>query len=619
MINSVVKAIRILNLFSAAEPRLSLATISARMEMPKSTVHNLLNTLLAQGFIEKVDGDHYALGAAPLSLTQRIRVNVEVRDPAAPLLRHLADVTHESVYLTVLDGDFALYIYAIESPQRLEARTAVGNRAHLHCTAVGKAMLAHLAEEECSAILARQGLPAFTPLTITDAALLAEELALTRRRGFSIDCEGHERGAYCIGAPIFAAQGTVLGACSVSGVDPEIIAGRLDVIAPQVLQTAQQISRLMGFVPMRRSAHAESALGVGMQLFDLAADPQEQHNLIESLPVQNRKDAAMSRSSFTHLWLEAPLSDAVLARLPAGVQVIRALPLPPIYANAAPAQAMVASSLLRYDAAVMDACPHLRLIARTGIGVDNVDVDAATARGVLVVNTPDGPTESTAEHTVAMLLALAKRLKPGMDNLVAGHWGPRTGVLLGDEVQGKTLGLVGFGRIGRRVAEICRLAFQMRVLACDPYLNEAVAAELGVTLAPLDAVIRQADFLSLHAPATPETIGLMNAERIGAMKPGAYLLNLARGSLVVEAALLAALERGHLAGAGLDVFATEPPALENRLRTHPAVIATPHAASVTREGRRRMEEMAMERLLAFFRGERPADMVNPVAWPEVLE
>ena len=313
----------------------------------------------------------------------------------------------------------------------------------------------------------------------------------------------------------------------------------------------------------------------------------------------------------THLWLEAPLADDVLARLPAGVQVLRAAAQPPIYSNAAPAQAIIASSLLRYDAALMDACPNLRLIARTGIGVDNVDLDAATARRIVVTNTPDGPTESTAEHTVAMLLALAKRLKQGGDNLAAGKWGPRTGVLVGVEVQGRTLGLVGLGRIGRRVAEMCRLAFQMRVLAYDPYLSEAAAFSLGVTLAPLEEVIRQADFLSLHAPATPETAGLMNAERLAWMKPGSYLLNMARGALVDETALLAALDRGHLAGAGLDVFAVEPPAAENRLRTHPAVIATPHSASVTQEGRRRMEEMAMDRLLAFFRGERPADIVNP--------
>jgi len=319
-------------------------------------------------------------------------------------------------------------------------------------------------------------------------------------------------------------------------------------------------------------------------------------------------------ADLTHLWLEAPLADAVLAWLPPGVQVMRAAPQPPIYRTAAPAQAIIASSQLRYDGALMDACPHLRLIASTGIGVDNVDLDAATARGIVVTNTPDGPTESTAEHTMAMLLALAKRLKQGNDNLAAGKWGPRTGALMGTEVQGKTLGLIGCGRIGRRVAAICRLAFQMRVLVYDPYLSDEAAQTLGVVLTPLDEVIRQADFLSLHAPATPETAGLMNAERLAWMKPGSYLLNMARGVLVDEAALLDALDRGHLAGAGLDVFATEPPAIENRLRAHPAVVATPHSASITQEGRRRMEEMAMQRLLAFFRGERPDDIVNPAAW-----
>lgn len=322
----------------------------------------------------------------------------------------------------------------------------------------------------------------------------------------------------------------------------------------------------------------------------------------------------MTTPTLTHLWLEAPLFAETLALLPTDVTLLLPAPSPPAYGNAAPAQAIIASSLLRYDAALMDACPNLRLIARTGIGVDNIDLAAATARGIVVTNTPDGPTESTAEHTVAMLLALAKRLKQGNDNLAAGQWGPRSGALVGDEVQGKTLGLVGLGRIGRRVAAICRLGLEMRVVAYDPFLGDEQAAALGVVLLPLDDVIAQADFLSLHAPATPETVKLMNRERLATMKRGAYLLNLARGSLVDEAALLAALDDGHLAGAGLDVFDPEPLAADNRLRAHPAVIATPHSASVTQEGRRRMERMAVERLLAFFRGERPADIVNPDAW-----
>ncbi len=307
----------------------------------------------------------------------------------------------------------------------------------------------------------------------------------------------------------------------------------------------------------------------------------------------------------THIWLEAPLLDSVRATLPASVALLAA------EQPAAPAQAVLASSLLRYSAAWMDDCPNLLLIARTGIGVDNVDLDAATARGIVVTNTPDGPTESTAEHTVAMLLALAKRLPQGMANMAAGEWGPRRPPLVGIEVRGKTLGLVGFGRIGRRVAEVCRVAFAMRVLACDPVVTPEQAAAVGVELTDLETVVQEADFLSLHAPATPATRRLLNRERLGRMKPGAILLNLARGPLVDEAALLEALETGQLGGAGLDVFDPEPPAVDSPLRRHPAVIATPHVASLTVEGRARMERMAVERLLAFFRGEVPADVVNP--------
>ena len=187
-------------------------------------------------------------------------------------------------------------------------------------------------------------------------------------------------------------------------------------------------------------------------------------------------------------------------------------------------------------------------------------------------------------------------------------------MLVGTEVRGKTLGLVGLGRIGRRVAEICRLAFGMRVLAYDPFIADETMAAIDVTPAALSTLLAEADFLSLHVPATPGTVPLLDEQRIAAMKAGSYLLNMARGPLVDEAALLAALDCGHLAGAGLDVFEVEPPALDSPLRNHPNVIATPHVASLTLDGRRRMEEMAMDRLLAFFRGERPADIVNPAVW-----
>ena len=320
----------------------------------------------------------------------------------------------------------------------------------------------------------------------------------------------------------------------------------------------------------------------------------------------------MSLAKLTHVWVEAPFFSDALDQLPAAVTIIQPpSPKDPPEATALPAQAILASSLVNYNGALLDKLPNLRLIQRTGIGYDNVVVPDATARKILVCNTPDGPTESTAEHTVAMLLALAKRLKQGNDNMAAGQWGPRKDPLIGIEVTGKTLGLVGLGRIGRRVAHICRNGFEMRVLAYDPFVTAEQAAALGVTLTDLDTVISQADFVSVHVPATAETYHLINRERIAQMKDGAYVLNLARGPLVDEDALLAAVDSGKLAGAGLDVFDPEPAPLTSRLRNHPMIIATPHSASLTVEGRIRIETMAVERLLAYFNGERPKDMVNP--------
>lgn len=316
---------------------------------------------------------------------------------------------------------------------------------------------------------------------------------------------------------------------------------------------------------------------------------------------------------FTHAWIEVKMP-FLQALLPSTVVQILPDGQNPPYANALPAQAIFASSILRYDGALMDALPNLRLIARTGIGVDNVDLDAATARGIVVTNTPDGPTESTAEHTVAMLLACAKRLKQGNDNLIAGKWGPRSGPILGTEVQGKTLGLLGLGRIGRRVAHICGLGLGMKVIAYDPYVAQEQASALGVTLTDMDSVIRQADFLSLHMPATPETYRLINQERIATMKDGAYLLNMARGPLVDEAALLEAIDSGKLTAAGIDVYDPEPVPLDSRLRNHPMILATPHMASTTVEGLERMQRMAVERAVAFFSGERPQDVVNGEVW-----
>ena len=317
----------------------------------------------------------------------------------------------------------------------------------------------------------------------------------------------------------------------------------------------------------------------------------------------------MNPSELTHVWSEAPqLSDA-LTKFPQSVTRLIADPADPV-ASAKPAQAILAAAAIRYNDEVFDRLPNLRILVRTGIGIDNVDIDAATRHRVVFCNTPDGPTESTAEHTVALMLAVAKQVKPGMEQLAAGDFAPR-GLPMGTELMGKTLGLVGLGRIGGRVAHICGRGFDMRVLAFDPYITAERAAELGVELADLDTVIASADFLSMHAPSTPETHHLMNADRFAQMKTEAVLLNLARGPLVDAEALLEALDNGQILGAGLDVFDQEPPPVSSRLRTHPKIVATPHSSTTTIEGRGRIEHMAVDAVLDFFNSRQPKDICNP--------
>ncbi len=263
MIQSVLKAIDVMYVFSSTEPTLSLGEISKRLNMPKSTTHNLLNTLASRGFIERVNDESYALGTAIISLAQSTRVNAELRDRAAPLLRELADIVTESVYLTYLDGDHVLYIYAIETPNRLMARSAVGDRVQLHCTGVGKAILAALPDLTIEEIVTRSGLTRFTDYTITDLDELKREMEATRQRGYSIDNQGHEAGIFCVGAVIRNGHGTPIGACSISGLDPEIIGKRAASLSSDLLYTTQEISRHMGYIPaipsmlVKRSNHRQ--------------------------------------------------------------------------------------------------------------------------------------------------------------------------------------------------------------------------------------------------------------------------------------------------------------------------------------------------------------------------
>jgi len=262
MIGSVAKALDILNLFNTVNPRQTLSAISKALGMPKSTAHHLLSTLVEYGYVEKQDDDSYALGKAIIALTQGVLVNVELRDRAAPLLRTLADDCNESVYLTVRDGESVLYIYAIESSQRLLARTAVGDRAPLYCTSVGKAVLAFLTLPEVETLYANPDLlQPFTAHTFTDLAALKDELTRSRIRGYSIDNQEHELNTYCLGAPIFNAHKIPVGACSISGIDPEIVGSRLEALSRGVIYTAQEISRRMGYVPERMSMVRHNSLG----------------------------------------------------------------------------------------------------------------------------------------------------------------------------------------------------------------------------------------------------------------------------------------------------------------------------------------------------------------------
>jgi D-3-phosphoglycerate dehydrogenase len=248
-------------------------------------------------------------------------------------------------------------------------------------------------------------------------------------------------------------------------------------------------------------------------------------------------------------------------------------------AELADADALIVRSATRVTDELLQHAPRLRIVGRAGVGVDNIDLDAATHRGILVVNTPGSSATSVAEHALALMLALARSVPQLNAAMHAGRW-EKSGAA-GAELRGKTLGLVGLGRVGGEVARRAK-ALEMRVLAHDPYLSPERAAEWGVQLLPLAEMLAQADYVSLHTALSPATDRLMNQQTLAQMKRGARLINTARGELVDEAALLEALQSGHIAGAGLDVFVTEPPG-NSPLMALPNVIATPHVAGSTAE------------------------------------
>ena len=253
---------------------------------------------------------------------------------------------------------------------------------------------------------------------------------------------------------------------------------------------------------------------------------------------------------------------------------------------------------------VMEAAPRLKVIGRHGVGLETIDVPAATARGIWVVNTPEANSESVAEHFVGLALMLSKRMLEADQALRAGQWKVRN-EYIGRELFGKTLGVAGFGRIGRTTARICHHGFGMPVIYSDVVAAApGVEAETQAKRVSLDALLRTADYVSLNLPLTAETRHIIGREQIGMMKPTAYLLNLGRGPLWDEKAVLDALEQQRIAGAGTDVFEDEPTAKDNPLFRHRRFVCTPHMAAHTDEAMRRMSLVA-EDVVAVLEGKDP--------------
>lgn len=276
----------------------------------------------------------------------------------------------------------------------------------------------------------------------------------------------------------------------------------------------------------------------------------------------------------------------------------------------ADADALIIRSGVKADAELIASAPQLKAIARAGVGVDNVDLEAATAQGVIVMNTPGGNTISTAEHSIGLMLALSRHIPQGHQSLAEGRWDRKA--FTGVELKGKTLGIIGLGRIGGAIAARAQ-AFEMRVIAHDPYLPPDIAAAHDVPLLALDEVYARSDYLSLHALVTDETRGMINADSISRMKRGIRIINAARGALINSADLAAALQSGIVAGAALDVYEQEPPPADHPLIGLPNVVHTPHLAASTSDAQVTVALEAAQLVVDYLLEGRPANVCNPDA------
>jgi D-3-phosphoglycerate dehydrogenase len=287
----------------------------------------------------------------------------------------------------------------------------------------------------------------------------------------------------------------------------------------------------------------------------------------------------------------APEALAVFERYD-DIEAVATETLPPdrLMEEIADCDGVVVRSPTKVTAEVIAAAGKLRFIGRAGVGVDNIDLEAATARGIVVMNSPGGNTVSTAEHTIALILALVRRVPQAHRSVTGGAWDRKA--FRGTELSGKTLGVVGLGRVGREVVRRMR-AFDMRVLGADPYVDGDTAAGLGAERVDLETLLRESDVVTVHVPLSRETAGLIGPREMAMMRDGAFLVNCARGGLVSEAALVEALDSGKLAGAAVDVFEKEPPG-DHPLFRHPRCVFTPHVGAATAEAQVRVAVEAAE-------------------------
>jgi D-3-phosphoglycerate dehydrogenase len=314
---------------------------------------------------------------------------------------------------------------------------------------------------------------------------------------------------------------------------------------------------------------------------------------------------------------------------PAGIELLRAdpkievdvcigLPVAELRQRIADYEAVITRSGTAVDAPLLDAGRKLKIVARAGVGIDNVDVDYASSKGIIVVNAPFGNTNSAAEHTMAIMLAVCRNVVKANNCLKGGEW--KRAPFTGNELKGKTLGIIGLGKVGGRVATRSK-AFEMEVIACDPYIPKKRGDDLGVRLVSLEEIVAQSDIITVHTPLNDETRGMIRAEHFERMKDGVYIINCARGGIIEEEAMFAALESGKVRGAAFDVWTSEPPTEQvKRLIAHPHMVVTPHIGANTFEAQTNVSVDVSREILNYVNGRPFENAVNmPKFDPALME